>query len=180
MFQYEFKQLKVDEALPNPFRPRFNIDRKKLIELSDSIRTYGVIEPILVAKTAAGYQIISGERRWKAAKLAGVATIPALITEVGATDMQMIFFELLRQHSPLNLLEQAAWIERLLKQSGLSLEQLADRMKRDPHDLERIIDTQKVAAKVKESYLKGEISDQQLLEFSAEKDQLTVLYKAKS
>ncbi|NTV31453.1 ParB/RepB/Spo0J family partition protein, partial [candidate division WWE3 bacterium] len=96
MIRFEFRNLDISSILPNPFRPRFDINRQELINLADSIRQYGIIEPIIVVKSSAGYQILSGERRWKAAKLAGLTEIPAMIGEIGKTDAEIIFLELLR------------------------------------------------------------------------------------
>ena len=74
-------ELKIIDVEPNSEQPRTNFDREKLEELAESIRTHGVIQPILVVKDGDRYKIIAGERRWRAAKLAGLKEIPALIRD---------------------------------------------------------------------------------------------------
>src|SRR3989304_7096815 len=80
-------EIDIDSIQPNPLQPRGQILPDSLVELAESIREHGVLEPLLIAKTPAGYQIIAGERRWRAAKLAGLATIPAVIKETSPQGM---------------------------------------------------------------------------------------------
>src|SRR4030043_1455180 len=77
----EVIQIDVLQLQPNPLQPRGAITPESLVDLVDSIREHGVLEPLVIAKTPAGYQIIAGERRWRAAKLAGLTNIPAFIRE---------------------------------------------------------------------------------------------------
>ena len=71
--------LPIKQLQPNPFQPRGKITTEEVTELAKSIKSYGVIEPIVVAQTPAGYQIIAGERRWRAAQLAGLSEVPVHI-----------------------------------------------------------------------------------------------------
>jgi len=74
-------QLPVDLVQPNPLQPRGVITPESLEELVNSIKEHGILEPLVVAKTPAGYQIIAGERRWRAAKIVGLGTVPAIVKE---------------------------------------------------------------------------------------------------
>src|SRR3989338_7658750 len=77
----EVIQISVEELQANPLQPRGAITPESLVDLVDSIKEHGVLEPLVIAKTPAGYQIIAGERRWRAAKLACMTHIPALVRE---------------------------------------------------------------------------------------------------
>ena len=79
--------LNIDQLQPNPFQPRDKIKKESLSELIESIKTHGVIEPLIVANTPAGYQIIAGERRWRAAKEAGLKEIPVLVKKTSPKQM---------------------------------------------------------------------------------------------
>lgn len=105
---------------PNPLQPRGLITPDSLVELVDSIREHGILEPLVVAKTPAGYQIIAGERRWRAAKTAGLAKVPVIIKETSPQGMlEMAIIENV-QRVDLNPLERAQAFRRLIEEFGLS------------------------------------------------------------
>src|SRR3989304_5855809 len=83
----EIVQIDVNELQANPLQPRGSITPESLVDLVDSIKEHGILEPLVVAKTPAGYQIIAGERRWRAAKLAGLSHVPAIIRETSPKSM---------------------------------------------------------------------------------------------
>src|SRR4030042_2092733 len=83
----EVIQIEINQLQPNPLQPRGAITPESLVDLVDSIREHGVLEPLVIAKTPAGYQIIAGERRWRAGKLAGLTHIPAVIREASPKGM---------------------------------------------------------------------------------------------
>src|SRR6202171_1350896 len=86
-------QIAVDELQSNPLQPRGVITPESLVDLVDSIKEHGVLEPLVVAKTPAGFQIIAGERRWRASKLAGLTKVPVIIKETtpqGMLEMAII------------------------------------------------------------------------------------------
>src|SRR3989338_6032852 len=80
-------ELDINLVEPNPLQPRGLITHESLAELAESIRTHGVLEPIVVAKTPAGYQIIAGERRWRASRLVGLEKVPVIIRETSPQGM---------------------------------------------------------------------------------------------
>ncbi len=115
----------IDMLQPNPLQPRGLITPDSLVELVDSIREHGVLEPLVVAKTPAGYQIIAGERRWRASKIAGLTKIPVLIKETTPQGMlEMAIIENV-QRIDLNPLERAQAFKRLIDEFGLTTSEIA-------------------------------------------------------
>ena len=89
----EILQLEVTQLQANPLQPRGSITPESLVDLVDSIREHGILEPLVVAKTPAGYQIIAGERRWRASRLAGLTHVPCIIRETtpkGMLEMALV------------------------------------------------------------------------------------------
>lgn len=124
----EVVQIDVNELQANPLQPRGSITPESLVDLVDSIKEHGVIEPLVVAKTPAGYQIIAGERRWRAAKLAGLPTVPAIIRETTPRGMlEMALVENV-QRVDLNPLDRAKGFERLQSEFSLSTSEIAARI----------------------------------------------------
>lgn len=124
----EIIQISVDELQPNPLQPRGHISPESLVDLVDSIKEHGVLEPLVVAKTPAGYQIIAGERRWRAAKLAGLTHVPAIIKETSPRGMlEMALVENV-QRVDLNPLDRAKGFERLQREFGLTAAEIAARI----------------------------------------------------
>ncbi len=120
MFEIEIEMLQ-----PNPLQPRGLITADSLTELVDSIREHGVLEPLVVAKTPAGYQIIAGERRWRASKIAGLIKVPVIIKETTPQGMlEMAIIENV-QRIDLNPLERAQAFKRLIDEFGLSTGEIA-------------------------------------------------------
>jgi ParB family chromosome partitioning protein len=124
----EVVQIAVDQLQPNPLQPRGAITPESLVDLVDSIKEHGVLEPLVVAKTPAGYQIVAGERRWRAAKLAGLTHIPAIIRETSPKGMlEMALVENV-QRVDLNPLDRAKGFERLMTEFGLTSSEIAVRI----------------------------------------------------
>jgi ParB family chromosome partitioning protein len=126
--QVGLAELSVNAIVPNPRQPRTAMDETALREMADSIREHGLIQPLIVTQNAAGYQLIAGERRWRAAQLAGLATVPALVKE--AAPQQMIEIALVEnlQRADLNPLEEAAAFKQLMDEFGLTQEQVSRRV----------------------------------------------------
>jgi ParB family chromosome partitioning protein len=124
----EVIQVVVTELQPNPLQPRGAITPESLVDLVDSIKEHGILEPLVVAKTPAGFQIIAGERRWRAAKLAGLTHVPALIRETTPRGMlEMALVENV-QRIDLNALDRAKGFERLQTEFELSTSEIAVRI----------------------------------------------------
>lgn len=124
----EVIQIAVGELQPNPLQPRGAITPESLVDLVDSIREHGVLEPLVIAKTPAGYQIIAGERRWRASKLAGLTHLPAIVRETSPKGMlEMALVENV-QRVDLNALDRAKGFERLMNEFGLTTSEIAVRI----------------------------------------------------
>ena len=118
-------EIDIDMLQPNPLQPRGLITADSLVELVDSIREHGILEPLVVAKTPAGYQIIAGERRWRAAKIAGLTKAPVIIKETTPQGMlEMAIIENV-QRIDLNPLERAQAFKRLIDEFGLSTSEIS-------------------------------------------------------
>lgn len=120
--------LDLDLLQPNPLQPRGMINPEQLADLVDSIKEHGIIEPLVIAKTPAGYQIIAGERRWRASKAAGLTTVPVIIKETSAKGMlEMALVENV-QRVDLNPIDRALAFQRLIEEFGLAVTMIAKRI----------------------------------------------------
>lgn len=127
-------EIKLSEIHPNPYQPRLVFDQEKIEELAQSIREHGVFTPILVRKAVSGYQLIAGERRFRAAKLANLETIPAITLEFD--DQQMMEISLIEniQREDLSVIEEAKAYQILIEKLGLTQEELSKKVgKSRPH-----------------------------------------------
>jgi ParB family chromosome partitioning protein len=116
----------------NPLQPRGLISPESVIDLAESIKEHGILEPLVVAKTPAGYQIIAGERRWRAAKMAGLKTVPAIIKETSPQGMlEMAIVENV-QREDLNPIERAQAFIRLIEEFGLTNKEICQRIGKSP------------------------------------------------
>lgn len=121
-------QIPIDELQGNPLQPRGVITPESLVDLVDSIKEHGILEPLVVAKTPAGYQIIAGERRWRAAKIAGLESVPSIIKETTPRGMlEMALVENV-QRIDLNPLERAKAFQRLVEEFSLATSEIAQRI----------------------------------------------------
>lgn len=124
----EVIQIEINELQPNPLQPRGTITPESLVDLVDSIKEHGILEPLVIAKTPAGFQIIAGERRWRASRLAGMTHVPAIIRETSPKGMlEMALVENV-QRVDLNALDRAKGFERLQSEFGLSTSEIAVRI----------------------------------------------------
>ncbi|KKQ91727.1 MAG: ParB-like protein partition protein [Microgenomates group bacterium GW2011_GWC1_39_7b] len=124
----EIVQIEVTQLQPNPLQPRGAITPESLVDLVDSIREHGILEPLVVAKTPAGFQIIAGERRWRASKLAGLTHVPVIIRETSPKGMlEMALVENV-QRVDLNPLDRAKGFERLMNEFNLTTSEIAVRI----------------------------------------------------
>ena len=123
--------LPIEAIVPNPQQPRKDFDDKSLRDLSASMSQSGVLQPVVVRRLGNGYQLIVGERRWRAAKLAGLTRIPAVVRE--ASDAQSLELALVENllREDLNPIEEAEGYQRLLAEFGWTQEELAQRVARD-------------------------------------------------
>lgn len=124
-------EIPVDQVTPNPHQPRRTMNEASLAELAASLKATGLVQPIIVRRVESGYQLIAGERRWRAAKLAGLTTLPAIIRDVDAlTQAQMALVENI-QREDLNPIDRAHAYRALLTQLGLTQAELGVRLGED-------------------------------------------------
>ena len=121
----EIVELNIDELRSNPYQPRQVFDEDALNELAASIKEHGVFQPIIVKKSIKGYEIIAGERRCKASKLAGLTKIPAIVREFDDTEMMEIALLENLQRENLNAIEEATAYVKIMEAKNLTHEELA-------------------------------------------------------
>ncbi len=156
--QREVFDVSVGKIKPNPYQPRKTFDQKALEELSESIKENGLFQPILLRETLVGYEIISGERRYRASKLAGLKTIPAIIYDY--TDQQMMEVALVEniQREDLSIVEEARSYQSLIDNLGYTQEQLANKVGKSRSHVANIIRLLKLDDDILESVDKGLLS----------------------
>ena len=126
----EFKRIAADEIFPNPNQPRRIFDEDAIVELAKSIENYGVITPLTVRRTARGYELVAGERRLRAAKKAGMKTVPCYIVEVGEKESSLMAIVENLQRKDLDFFEEALSLRCLIEKYGLTQQQTAERIGR--------------------------------------------------
>ena len=120
-------EINIDEIRSNPYQPRKTFDSESLNELAQSIKEYGVVQPIIVKKSIKGYELIAGERRTKAAQIAGLKTIPAIIKEFDDQEMMEIALIENIQREDLNPIDEATSISNIIKLRGYTQEEFASK-----------------------------------------------------
>jgi len=127
----EPSEVELESIVPGPMQPRTHFDEASLQSLADSIRTHGIVQPLLVRRRDGGYELIAGERRWRAAKLAGISRVPVVIKEVPDDNLLEIALIENIQRENLNPIEEAQAYKKLIETVGLTQESLASRVGRD-------------------------------------------------
>ncbi len=127
----EPSEVDLSSIVPGAMQPRTNFDEAALANLSESIKTHGIVQPLLVRRRGEGFELIAGERRWRAAKLAGLERVPVLVKDVADQDLLEIALIENIQREDLNPIEEAQAYQRLIETVGLTQEALATRVGRD-------------------------------------------------
>ena len=135
----EILEIPLEELRPNPYQPRKVFDEEALQDLADSIKEHGVFQPIIIKKSIKGYEIIAGERRYRASKIAGLTKIPAIIRNF--TDEQMMEIALLEnlQRENLNAIEEAIAYKKMIQNLGITQEELAKKVGKSRSHVTNII-----------------------------------------
>jgi ParB family chromosome partitioning protein len=154
----EIREIELDLIRPGSQQPRTNFDQAKLDELAQSIRSTGIIQPLLVRPKGGLFELVAGERRWRAAQLAGLPRIPAIVRDI--PDERLLEMALVEniQRQELNPIEEAQAYKRLIESLGLTQEEVAHRVGRDrtfvtnylrvlklPTDIQKLIETDKLS-----------------------------------
>ena len=154
----EIVMVKLDELRANPYQPRKVFDEAALKELSDSIKEHGVFQPIIVKKSIKGYEIIAGERRVKASRLAGLTEIPAIIRDFNDTQMMEIALLENLQRENLNAIEEATAYKKLQDTLNLTQEDLAKRLGKSRSHITNMVGLLSLPESIKEEIVKNNIS----------------------
>ena len=154
----EVVELPLEELRVNPYQPRKTFDQEALNELAESIKEHGVIQPIIVKKSIKGYEIVAGERRYRASKLAGIKTIPALIREF--SDDQMMEIAILEnlQRENLNAIEEAEAYLSLMNKLDLTQEEVAKRVGKSRSHITNLLGILSLPTDVKDLVKENKIS----------------------
>jgi ParB family transcriptional regulator, chromosome partitioning protein len=170
----DLRELDVDLIEPNPEQPRTRFTEDALEELAQSIRENGIVQPIVVRRKGGRFEIVAGERRWRASQRAGLNKIPAVVREI--SDEKMLELALIEniQRQELNAVEEAKAYKKLIEQLGLTQEMVATRVGKDraavaaqlrllklPEDVQRLLEENKISAGHARALLMGETPDVQ-------------------
>lgn len=157
----EHKELYMKLSLiePNREQPRKDFNEEMLQELADSIKQYGVLQPLLVKKKGDYYEIIAGERRWRAAKLAGLKEVPVVIREYSKQESMEIALIENVQREDLNPIEEALAYQQLISEFGLKQEEIAARVSKSRATITNSMRLLKLDSRVQELLMRGDISN---------------------
>jgi ParB family chromosome partitioning protein len=153
----ELLEVDIDLIEPSPAQPRTHFDEGRLEELAQSIRSNGIVQPLLLRRHGSGYQLVAGERRWRAAQRAGLQRVPAVVRDI--PDNKLLELALIEniQRQELNAIEEAHAYKRLIETLNLTQEMVAQRVGRDrsfitnylrllrlPEDIQRLVEEEKI------------------------------------
>lgn len=142
--------VKINKVEPNREQPRKEFDEDSLLELADSIKQFGILQPLLVQKKKDYYEIIAGERRWRAAKIAGIREVPVVIKEYTAQEIVEISLIENIQRENLNPIEEAMAYKRLLEEFSLKQDEVAERVSKSRTAVTNSMRLLKLSAKVQQ------------------------------
>ena len=150
--------VKINQVEPNREQPRKDFDEDALLELSDSIKQFGVLQPLLVQKKKDYYEIIAGERRWRAAKLAGIKEVPVIVKDF--TEQEVVEISLIEniQRENLNPIEEAMAFKRLLEEFNLKQDEVAERVSKSRTAVTNSMRLLKLSEKVQQMIIDDMIS----------------------
>ena len=148
----------LDEIRPNPLQPRRSFDQEKIEELAGSIRENGILQPLLVKKVREGFELIAGERRWRAAQKAGLGRVPIIIKEVG--DKSRLELSLIEniQREDLNVIEEADAYQKLIAEFGYTQDALGQRVGKSRTSITNALRLLKLNRKIKDDLMQNKIN----------------------
>lgn len=154
----EIVELPLEDLRPNPYQPRKIFDEEALNELASSIREHGVFQPIIVKKSIKGYEIIAGERRFRASKLAGLKTIPAIIKDFSDDEMMQISLLENLQRENLTAIEEAKAYKNIIESLNITQEELSKKIGKSRSYITNMLGLLKLPISVQDMVLYGKIS----------------------
>ncbi len=171
-------QIPLEKIIPNPFQPRRVFDESKMLELTQSVREFGVLQPITVRKRGEWYEIIAGERRSRAARGAGLTVIPAIIRELNDQEMALISLIENLQREDLNVVDEARGYERLLQEFHVTQEELANRVGKSQSTIANKLRLLRLSHEVLEYLIRDDLTERHaraLLRLPSEEIQMSLV-----
>ena len=153
------RELKISEIIPNKNQPRKNFDKEALKTLSDSIREHGVITPIVVVKSGENYEIVAGERRWRASRQAGLNTIPAVVRTYSDIEVKEVALIENIQREDLNPIEEAVAYQALMDEFGLTQEEISEKIGKSRSKVANSLRLLALEPEFQKFVISGEISE---------------------
>lgn len=155
-------EIELGVIVPNRFQPRKDFDQDKLIELAESIRQYGVLQPVVLRKAGDRYELVAGERRWRASQIAEKATIPAIVRDL--TDQEMTAIALVEnlQREDLNAMEEARAYRQLMDEFGLTQEDVAKRLNKSRATIANVVRLLNLPEPIQDYVSRGTLSPGQV------------------
>ena len=151
-------EINLSELRANPYQPRKNFDEEALNELASSIKEHGVFQPIIVKKSIKGYEIIAGERRYRASKLAGMQTIPAIVKDFSDEEMMQIALLENLQRENLTSIEEAKAYKSIIESMNITQDELAKKVGKSRSHITNILGLLKLPASVQDMVLYNKLS----------------------
>lgn len=155
----ESVKIDIDSITVNPYQPRKTFTEDKMAELVRSILEHGILQPLIVRATGDGYELVAGERRWRAAKAAGLEQVPVIIRQFSTREMMEIALIENLQREDLNPLEEAYAYRRLMDEFGYTQEQMAERLGKSRPAIANTLRLLTLHAAVREKVEKGELTE---------------------
>ncbi len=167
--------LPINQLQPNPFQPRDQILKEDLEELIESVKSYGIIQPLTVAQTPAGYQIIAGERRWRAAKEAGLDEVPVTVRKTTPKEMLELALVENVQRKDLNPIERAKGFKQLIQEFGFDLMDLAVKIGKSESYISNSQRLLGLPDAIKDGLIQGKITEGHARALAGLEDELTAI-----
>lgn len=155
----EIIDIPIEEVVANPDQPRQVFDNEGIHELSESIKAFGVLQPISVRKVEAGYELIMGERRLRASTLAGLETVPAIVIDSDSTDSAFMALIENLQRVDLNFIEEAEGFKRLVEQHDMSQKDIAARVGKNQSTISNKLRILKLSERVRDKIIRSGLSE---------------------
>ena len=174
----EIVEVALDDIIPNRFQPRLSFDEQALNDLAESIRQHGIIQPLVLRKVGNKYEIIAGERRYKASYIAGLTKVPAVIINLNDNESAEVAIVENLQRQDLSAIEEAKSYKKLLDRGYLTQDQLATRMGKTQATISNKLRLLNLDQKVQDALLNNQISERHarsLLRLENKNDQVEML-----